>query len=505
MKKLLIFILTLLIFLTSANAYAGDSPREIIDGIFSHVQGGLELQAWVDGPVSDAAGSAMDNYVIALRRSGIPFDSSAYVRAAADKLHNTPSGNPVSRQRTALALISCGAIEQLPPGIVDETAGKLGVMSYVYALHLLNNGAPSELWTREALLQALLEVQKDDGGWAVMGNYGDVDVTAMVLHALSVFSDEAQLKESIERSLAFLSDRQLESGGFSSNGRENAESACQVLIAFASLGIDPEHDARFIKGENSVLDALLTYRLANGAFAHLPGDESANDTAAVQALQALLALELSPEPYFDFAKMPEAKPVRNAALPSWKIYALAGVGLLLMIGIVFALTRKRGRMKQLVFVVMIAALMAGAVCFIDVQSASDYYKADVSGTAADGSVYLSIRCDTVAGSKSDGSTPENGVILARTEMPFEQGDSVFDVLTDAARRFEIHMEHEGGTEGMAYVCGINHLYEYAHGDLSGWIYSVNGEQLSVGCGSCIVKDGDEIIWQYTLNLGEDLK
>ena len=58
---------------------------------------------------------------------------------------------------------------------------------------------------------------------------------------------------------------------------------------------------------------------------------------------------------------------------------------------------------------------------------------------------------------------------------------------------------------MAYVNGINYLYEYAYGELSGWIYSVNAVTPSIGCGSYILEDGDEVLWQYTTDLGEDLK
>ena len=67
------------------------------------------------------------------------------------------------------------------------------------------------------------------------------------------------------------------------------------------------------------------------------------------------------------------------------------------------------------------------------------------------------------------------------------------------------MEYAGANASQAYVKGINYLYELAYGDLSGWIYLVNGERASVGCGTYVVQDGDEIIWAYTTELGEDLK
>ena len=37
----------------------------------------------------------------------------------------------------------------------------------------------------------------------------------------------------------------------------------------------------------------------------------------------------------------------------------------------------------------------------------------------------------------------------------------------------------------------------AHGDLSGWVYTVNGISANVGCGSYYLKDGDVVEWLYT--------
>ena len=190
----------------------------------------------------------------------------------------------------------------------------------------------------------------------------------------------------------------------------------------------------------------------------------------------------------------------------WKLYAFIGIGVLTVAGAIFALIRRHGRVKQLIAVLALSALLAARVCMIDVESASGYYNdSTVDARAVTGEVYLSIRCDTVAGLLDDGSTPEDGVILERTALPCHDGDTVFDILTAAARKFEIQMEHEGGTGDMAYVNGINFLYEYAHGELSGWMYAVNGDYPSVGCGAYRVQPGDEISWQYTLNIGEDLK
>ena len=55
-----------------------------------------------------------------------------------------------------------------------------------------------------------------------------------------------------------------------------------------------------------------------------------------------------------------------------------------------------------------------------------------------------------------------------------------------------------------YVEGINHLYEFDGGELSGWMYKVNGQFPNYGCSSYTVKAGDVIVWLYTCDLGKDV-
>ena len=506
-RTLALWALALILALTPAFACAADGLQEVIGGICAYSRGDLPMQDWLDGALCTGAGGPTDNDVLALRHYESELDFSNYARTAAAKLDGGEISSPTARQRCALALISCGALSQVPANLVDETAGKLGVMSYVYGLHLLNNGVPSQLWSQERLTEKLLSLQKADGGWCVKGDYGDVDVTAMCLQALACTQRTQPVRDAAEHALAFLSDRQLESGGFASMGRENAESCAQVIIALTSLNVDPAADERFVKGARSPLDALLAYKCASGGFAHLPG-EGENDTATVQALQALTACVCGKTPFYNFSAAPVTSlpNTQGDARPDWKLWALCAIGALTLAGSVYALVRRRSRVKRLFVVLVAGALAAALVCFVNVESANDYYSQSAAQDGENiGSAWLSIRCDTVAGRAPDGSTPENGEILARTEFSICEGDSVFDLLTMAARQNRIQMEHEGGEGDMAYVNGINYLYEYDYGELSGWIYSVNGETPSIGCGSYQLADGDEVLWQYTTDLGEDLK
>ena len=61
-----------------------------------------------------------------------------------------------------------------------------------------------------------------------------------------------------------------------------------------------------------------------------------------------------------------------------------------------------------------------------------------------------------------------------------------------------------GTTAGAYVEGIGYLYEYAFGNLSGWLYRVNGAFADVGCSQYRLQEGDAVEWMYTTDLGKDV-
>lgn len=124
---------------------------------------------------------------------------------------------------------------------------------------------------------------------------------------------------------------------------------------------------------------------------------------------------------------------------------------------------------------------------------------------------LSIGCSTILNNmdkfnsdKSD-CLPSNGVILSTTQVTFYDGESVYDVLTRETSKRGIHMESSfTPMYNSAYVEGINNLYEFDCGELSGWMYKVNGWYPNYGCSRYLLKQGDVICWEYTCDLGVDL-
>ena len=95
------------------------------------------------------------------------------------------------------------------------------------------------------------------------------------------------------------------------------------------------------------------------------------------------------------------------------------------------------------------------------------------------------------------------IILDDTEFSISEGDTVFDVLVSATKKNKIQIDYDSSNETV-YVKGINGLYEFDCGELSGWMYKVNGETPNVGCSGYKLKDGDVIEWVYTANIGKDL-
>ncbi|MFJ7839052.1 DUF4430 domain-containing protein [Lysinibacillus sphaericus] len=131
-------------------------------------------------------------------------------------------------------------------------------------------------------------------------------------------------------------------------------------------------------------------------------------------------------------------------------------------------------------------------------------------------VKISIRVDTLlkhwekldSSLQSERYVPKNGIILKTTTYELlSEKDTVWDVLQRATKEHKIQMEYQGANENIynsVYIEGINHLYEFSAGELSGWMYRVNGVYPNYGCNQYVLKDGDVIEWNYTVDLGRDL-
>ncbi|MPM10689.1 hypothetical protein SDC9_57023 [bioreactor metagenome] len=124
---------------------------------------------------------------------------------------------------------------------------------------------------------------------------------------------------------------------------------------------------------------------------------------------------------------------------------------------------------------------------------------------------LQVTCKTILDNKDSFSEdklevlPTDGVLFPETEVTFYEGESVFNVLQREMKKAGIQMEFEATPiYNSRYIGGIGNIYEYDCGELSGWMYRVNGWFPNYGCSRYQLKDGDAVEWVYTCDYGRDV-
>lgn len=170
-----------------------------------------------------------------------------------------------------------------------------GINGALYALIALDT-KPYELSedsqnSREVLIEYILSKQTSDGGWAIVGDKGDVDLTAMAIQALAPYYEiNTAVSEAVDRGIELLSTLQEGDGGYSSWKTKNIESTAQVLCMMSAMNISLD-DERFIKDGNTVFDSMLAfYDEETGAFKHIING-AVNRMASEQVAYALVAYD----------------------------------------------------------------------------------------------------------------------------------------------------------------------------------------------------------------------
>lgn len=630
-NKLLALLLCLLILCPYTLTAAADSPQNtytvaqvqsLRDGIVAYKAaacGAADVQGLIDTELCRTAGISAEFYIIALSQAG-SYRLDAYARALLQYLNSNEIYSASSRLKYALTLIACGSQDRYIRDTADEAIGRQGLMSLVFGLHILNNGYDSTLYTAEGLINDILSYQLADGGWAVIGSAGDTDVTAMTLQALTPYYNAySDVQAAIDRGLDRLSQLQQDSGGYVTIGVENCESACQVLVTLSGLGIDAQYDSRFIKNGHTVLDAVLSYRNADGSFSHSGG--GFNETATMEALYSLTAYlrmcsgqgplyildNRNPDArptdaphtnnasgggqsdphssrsgdsgagqsaahsasgstgaasegeiiYIDgdayvYATDAEGETIRikvkateaatvstqatESAAPTvqptahgslqaadgirasrpatadqvasgsggYRPYVIAAILTAAGIAALILFLRKKRNPKHYIAIGILTAAAIALVLLTNIQSREGYRQA---GDHEEGAitVTMSVRCDTILrDEKVNDYIPDDGIIMDTTTFHMDEDSTVYDVLLNASQNYALPIDNRGA-QGAAYIAGINYLYEFAYGDLSGWMYRVNGVFPDVGCQGYHLSDGDSIEWLYTKNIGKDLQ
>ncbi len=101
--------------------------------------------------------------------------------------------------------------------------------------------------------------------------------------------------------------------------------------------------------------------------------------------------------------------------------------------------------------------------------------------------------------------PKDGIIFPLQEVEFYQGESVFNLLQREMKKHKIHLEFVmTPMYNSVYIEGINNIYEFDAGELSGWMYKVNDWFPNYGLSRYQLQDGDVVNLIYTCNLGRDV-
>ncbi len=298
MKKILSFLLCFVIILSSSAAFAAEQNIEYVIKYTANyiLETVKEPQVGSIGGEWAVLGLARSNAEIPKEYFEKYYENvKAYVEEKQGILHDKKY-TEYSRVILALTAIGKNPMDISGYNLVapledyDKTVWQ-GINGAIFALIALDSGnylLESEV--REKYINHILEKQTADGGWTISGDTADIDTTAMALCALSDYKDRDDVKQAIDKALIYISNAQLENGGFATFGTENAESSAQVIVALSSLEISLD-DERFIKNGKSAVDNLLTYNIPQKGFKHVQSEPDTNLMATEQSFYALVALD----------------------------------------------------------------------------------------------------------------------------------------------------------------------------------------------------------------------
>ena len=192
-----------------------------------------------------------------------------------------------------------------------------------------------------------------------------------------------------------------------------------------------------------------------------------------------------------------------------KTACVAAVWVLALIASIILLAKGNRKIINFVIIAAVAGAVTAGVAISDIQRPEEFYSVEGITSSEDTvTVTMSIDCKTVAGRGDEKITPSDGIILEKTQFTLPEGSTAYDCLIYASKKYKIQIEDSSkmlNDHRSAYIAGINYLFEFDYGEMSGWMFSVNGTFGEVGCGEYTLSEGDNIEWRYTTNIGEDLR
>ena len=283
----------------SGSGGAGADPESAMKGAAEYLVENVEVDS------IDSMGGGWVPF--ALKMSGTDAADDDYYAAYYDSIRAVAKSqkgvlskdHPTAYERVSINLKAIGedptsveGYDLMKPVDDYDAICEQGINAEIYAL-ISSNYTRYKLKNEEKYLYDIVAQQMPDGSFGMDTDHPDSDVTAMAIQALSAYDGRAgsekrdkRAEGAIDRAIEWLSGQQQEDGGFGSS-----ESTAQVMIALGCLGRDPAADGDFIKGDNSVVDGLMTFHVDRG-FCHEKGGEE-DIMATEQALMGLDAMKMA--------------------------------------------------------------------------------------------------------------------------------------------------------------------------------------------------------------------
>ena len=247
------------------------TPNDTLETLLAVVANHYDPEAWRRGPDKRSLLAAVTEVGLEPQHAGEVGKMATALAAAG------------SRQLPSPAQIR--AFYDAATGLFNPNAGFHAWA--MIGLRALGQGVPAPA------VQALKDMQKDDGGWAygTWSNTSDTNGTALAIQAL-IAAGEPVTATAVVRGLNYLKDAQNADGGFPWDPQSrwgtasDTNSTAYVVQAIVAAGEDPTA-GRWKVGNNHPVKYLVNMQLANGAFEWQPG-QGANQLATQQAIPALL-------------------------------------------------------------------------------------------------------------------------------------------------------------------------------------------------------------------------
>lgn len=308
-----------------------------------------------------------------------------------------------------------------------------------YTLIALNQGDYDTDELEQSIITSVLDNQETNGSWS---ENGTIDTTANMIAALSFYYDEEHVgvKAAVDRAVDYLSSAQMDTGAYRGwNNTPNANSTAMVVIGLSALGINPDTDERFVKDENSALDGLLSFALADNSAFGYTDNATANDYSTEQGFRALIAAKTLRNVY-DFSAN-EVSPAYVGGAPS---------------------------------------------------DDGDDNTPGGNTPVPDADITVSFTIKT-----------HQTTWIKNLQVELDEDSTVSDLIYEVAEQDEklTFVDSNGYISSVTYD-GVTWA-EFDAGRNSGWKYTVNGLAPVVGMNDRVLEDGDKVVWYYVTDYTTD--